>query len=319
MPRSSRHEPADAVEQAIAWAVRLQMHGPLPATLQALQQWRDADGRHEAAWQRIAAMRGQLSILPPDASRATLDASLARRRQRRQSLKLAAAFGLAGTGSWLVMDTRADYHTGTGQRLAVTLPDGSVLHLNAGTAVNVQYDGARRLLTLLRGEIAIATGVDPQQRPFRVHAGLARMQALGTRFTVRRFDEGDRPILRLAVQQDAVQIQTTESGAAAVLARAGDCVLTDGVRIWRDTDLHDDPAAWLDGVIVARDMPLGQLVAELARHRHGMLLCDADIAQRPVSGVFQLGDPERALRVLLQTQAIVAVYRTRFWITLKKA
>ena len=96
-------------------------------------------------------------------------------------------------------------------------------------------------------------------------------------------------------------------------------MLTDGARIWRDTDLHDDPAAWLDGVIVARDMPLGQLVAELARHRHGMLLCDADIAQRPVSGVFQLGDPERALRVLLQTQAIVAVYRTRFWITLKKA
>ena len=60
-------------------------------------------------------------------------------------------------------------------------------------------------------------------------------------------------------------------------------------------------------------------MAELARHRHGLLLCDAGIASLPVSGVFQLDDPERALRVLLQTQPIVAVYRTRFWVTLKKA
>ena len=317
MRRALRNQPDDPVEQAIAWAVRLQMHGPLPATLQALRQWRDADARHEAAWQRIAAMQGQFSSLSPEASRATLDASLSRRRQRRQSLKLAAAFGLVGTGAWMVLDSHADYRTGTGQRLAVTLPDGSLLNLNAGTAVNVQYDGARRLLTLLRGEIAVTTGADPQQRPFWVHTDTARMQALGTRFTVRRFDHGAH-LTRLAVQQDGVQLQAT-SGGAPVLARAGDALLTDGARVWREQDLHDDPAAWLDGVIVAREMPLGQLVAELARHRHGLLQCEADIAQLRVSGVFQLGDPERALHVLLQTQAIVAVYRTRFWVTLKKA
>jgi len=315
----SPQAPDDPVEQAIAWAVRLQLHGPLPATLQALRQWRDADARHEAAWQRIAAMQGQFSSLPPEAGRATLDASLSRRRQRRQSLKLVAAFGLVGSGAWLVVDSRADYRTGTGQRLAITLPDGSLLNLNAGTAVNVQYDGERRLLTLLRGEIAVTTGADPQQRPFWVHTDTARMQALGTRFTVRRFDDGAIPLTRLAVQAHAVQLHAKAGSGAPVLARAGDALLTDGARVWREQYPHDDPAAWLDGVIVAREMPLGQLVAELARHRHGLLQCEADIAQLPISGVFQLGDPERALRVLLQTQAIVAVYRTRFWVTLKKA
>lgn len=318
MSRSLRKRPADPVEQAIAWAVRLQMHGPLPATLQALQQWRDSDCSHEQAWQRIAAMQGQLAGLPPDASRAALDGSLARRRQRRQSLKLLAAFGVAGTGAWLAVGSRADYSTGVGQRLAVTLPDGGQLQLNAGTAVNLHYDGARRLLTLLRGEIAVHTASDPLHRPFLVQTDTARMQALGTRFTVRRLDDG-AGLTRLAVQQDAVQMQAANSGAAPALARAGDALLTDGVRIWRDAHSHEDPAAWLDGVIVAREMPLGQLVAELGRHRHGLLLCDTDIAQLPVSGVFQLDDPERALRVLLQTQAIVAVYRTRFWVRLKKA
>ena len=318
MSRSLRKPPADPVEQAIAWAVRLQMHGPLPATLQALQQWRASDSSHEQAWQRIAAMQGQLAGLPQDASRATLDGSLARRRQRRQSLKLLAVVGVAGTGAWLATASRADYSTGVGQRLAVTLPDGGLLHLNAGTAVNLHYDGARRLLTLLHGEIAVRTASDPLRRPFLVQTGTASMQALGTRFTVRRFDDG-AGLTRLAVQQDAVQLQASDSGAPPALARAGDTLLTDGVRIWRDQDRHDDPAAWLDGVIVAREMPLGRLVAELGRHRHGLLQCDADIAQLPISGVFQLGDPERALRVLLQTQAVVAVYRTRFWVTLKKA
>ncbi|QYG07824.1 FecR domain-containing protein [Janthinobacterium sp. PAMC25594] len=313
--------PEDPVEQAIAWAVRLQMHGATPDALHSLQRWRDADPGHEQAWQRLAAIGSQFSGLPPEASRATLDASLARRRQRRQALKVLAGIGFAGTAAWFAIDTRADYRTGTGQRLAVRLPDGSLLQLNAGTAVRLRFDGAQRLLTLLHGDIAITTQADPQRRPFLVDTGEARMLALGTRFTVRRLavaEGADAMLTRLAVQEHAVQLQAAASAARPLLVQAGDGVLTDGARIWREP-AHDDPAAWLDGVIVARDMPLGQLVAELARHRHGLLLCDADIARLPVSGIFQLDDPERALRVLLHTQPIVAVYRTRFWVTLKKA
>ena len=308
------------MEQAIAWAVRLQMQGATPDALHSLQRWRDADARHEQAWQRIASIGTQLSGLAPEASRATLDASLARRRQRRQALKVLAGIGFAGTATWFAIDTRADYRTGTGQRLAVRLPDGSLLRLNAGTAVRLRFDGKQRLLTLLHGELAVTTQADPRRRPFLVDTGEARMQALGTRFTVRRLAGADGMLTRLAVQEHAVQLQAgTGTGAASpVLVRAGDSVVTDGARTWREP-AHDDPAAWLDGVIAARDMPLGQLVAELARHRHGLLLCDAGIASLPVSGVFQLDDPERALRVLLQTQPIVAVYRTRFWVTLKKA
>ena len=309
--------PDDPVEQAIAWAVRLQMHGATPDALHSLQRWRDADPDHEQAWQRIASIGTQLSGLAPEASRATLDASLARRRQRRQALKVLAGIGFAGTATWFAIDARADYRTGTGQRLAVRLPDGSLLHLNAGTAVRLRFDGAQRLLTLLHGEIAITTQADPQRRPFLVDTGEARMLALGTRFTVRRLAGTGATLTRLAVQEHKVRLQAAARAARPVLVQAGDSVLTDGARIWREP-AHADPAAWLDGVIAARDMPLGQLVAELARHRHGLLLCDADIAHLPVSGVFQLDDPERALRVLLQTQPIVAVYRTRFWVTLKK-
>ncbi|MDZ5633636.1 FecR domain-containing protein [Janthinobacterium sp. GMG1] len=318
LPVTATTLPEDPVEQAIAWAVRLQMQGATPDALLSLQRWRDADPAHEQAWQRLAAIGSQFSGLPPEASRATLDASLARRRQRRQALKVLAGIGFAGTATWFAIDTRADYRTGTGQRLAVRLPDGSLLHLNAGTAVRLHFDGAQRLLSLLHGEIAITTQADPQRRPFLVETGEARMLALGTRFTVRRAAGADGTLTRLAVQEHAVRLQAAAGAVRPELVQAGDSVLTDGARIWREP-AHDDPAAWLDGVIAARDMPLGQLVAELARHRHGLLLCDADIAHLPVSGVFQLDDPERVLRVLLHTQPIVAVYRTRFWVTLKKA
>ena len=62
---------------------------------------------------------------------------------------------------------------------AMRLPDGSLLHLNAGTAVRLRFDGTQRLLSLLHGEIAITTQADPQRRPFLVETGEARMLALG--------------------------------------------------------------------------------------------------------------------------------------------
>ena len=122
----------------------------------------------------------------------------------------------------------------------------------------------------------------------------------------------------MAGRENAVQRETAADASRRVLVKAGDRVRGEGARIGRGT-ANDETAAGLDGVMAARDMPRGQYVAELARHRHGLLLCDTDIAHLPISGVFQLDDPERALRVLLQTQPIVAVYRTRFWVTLKKA
>ena len=45
-------------EHAIAWLVRLRLGTGGPGAAHELAAWRGADPRHEAAWQRIAALQG---------------------------------------------------------------------------------------------------------------------------------------------------------------------------------------------------------------------------------------------------------------------
>ena len=80
-----------------------------------------------------------------------------------------------------------------------------------------------------------------------------------------------------------------------------------------------DAGAWLDGLIVTRNMRLGDFLAEVARYRPGFLSCAADIADLRLSGVFRLEDTDRLLAVLPQTLPVQLRYRTRWWVTLERA
>jgi transmembrane sensor len=75
-----------------------------------------------------------------------------------------------------------------------------------------------------------------------------------------------------------------------------------------------DPTAWLGGTLVARDMRLGDVVAEMARYRHGWLQCEDSVASLKVSGVFQLRDGDAALESLAQALPVRIEQRTRFWV-----
>jgi hypothetical protein len=67
-----------------------------------------------------------------------------------------------------------------------------------------------------------------------------------------------------------------------------------------------DGDAWTDGLLVARSMPLSDLVAQLSRYRAGHLACDERVAQLRISGVFSLTDTERSLDLLQKTWPRVA-------------
>lgn len=77
---------------------------------------------------------------------------------------------------------------GVGEMPVVTLEDGSVVQLNAASAIAVEFTEKRRVIRLLRGEafFQVAHGAD---RPFTVMAGTTSVTALGTAFDV-RYDEG---------------------------------------------------------------------------------------------------------------------------------
>jgi outer-membrane receptor for ferric coprogen and ferric-rhodotorulic acid len=66
----------------------------------------------------------------------------------------------------------------TGERADLTLPDGTRVQLNSGTAINVRFDATERLVRLLGGEILVQTAHDStslaganSSRPFVIQTG----------------------------------------------------------------------------------------------------------------------------------------------------
>ena len=75
-------------------------------------------------------------------------------------------------------------------------------------------------------------------------------------------------------------------------------------------------AAWREGLLVARDMPLSRVLDELGRHRHGHLGCDPQIANRPISGNFSLADTDTTLVFLAEAHGLRLHQLTRYWVRL---
>lgn len=86
----------------------------------------------------------------------------------------------------------ADYRTSVGQRRRIELADGTQINLNTHTAIDVAFDGRQRLIRLREGEVLIHTGKRGGHLPFYVETRQGRVQALGTRFTVRQLPDATR-------------------------------------------------------------------------------------------------------------------------------
>jgi transmembrane sensor len=316
--------PQAMVDAAIQWAIQLRYSGEAqPASREAFERWLQADALHARAWQRVDSLRQPFAGVPAELLRNTLHAADARRDQRllarRHAVKLLSVAGVAlGTG-WLAREQLpwqrlvAQASTVTGAQKTLRLSDGSVIVLNTDSAVSTVWSEARRQVVLHRGEIQITTGADggSSRRPFWVETPFGRMQALGTRFVVRLYE--DRA--RVAVQEGAVALHPAQGDPAALVVRAGESGWLAPQRATHAPAQDFEADAWTDGVIAGRNMRLADLLAEIARYRVGHLGCDARVADLRVSGLFHVRDTDQALQFLVQTQPVSVTMRTRFWVS----
>ena len=77
-----------------------------------------------------------------------------------------------------------------------------------------------------------------------------------------------------------------------------------------------------DGALVQRviaeqvdNSQLGDFLAELSRHRPGILRCDPSVAGLELTGVFPLADTDRVLAALQQSLPVQVHSLTRYWIS----
>jgi transmembrane sensor len=140
------------------------------------------------------------------------------------------------------------------------------------------------------------------------------VHAPGANFVVRL----DAERARITVQQGIARLYPAGL-EAPMLARAGESWWLQAGKALPADPLPFDAAGWVEGVVAAKNMRLADLLAELARYRHGRIGCDPRVADLPVSGIYHIRDTDRALRFLAQTQSLRLAYRTRFWVSVAPA
>lgn len=307
------------VDRAIHWFVLQSSGHTSAADRRALQAWREAHPDHAHALARLEHM-GQIMLGhnagAPDLARATL--TRAGRMGRRRMLGHLLCAGAAGALLWYGRDelhalaAPADLSTAAGELRRITLEDGTQLHLNSATAVDLRYDDKARRIVLREGEIEVVTAPDPAGRPLSIDTRDARLVPVGTRFHVLQLADHSR----LGVSEGAVDILFRNRGSTARI-EAGQQAQFDHDRLLARTGLDESTHAWTEGMLVAVNRRLDDFLAEIARHRAGHLQWSPEVAALRITGSWPLhGDQptdtvlaslERRLPVRIQTL-------TRYWV-----
>lgn len=315
----------ESLKVAAEWYARLQNADVGAQQRLAWQQWLDARPEHRSAWAHVEAVSRRFDVLRADGERDAAEqavqvASRSPSARRRVAGRVLALCGVSVLG-WLGWRTtplqavvtawRSDYATGIGEQRRLVLDDGTLVWLNTRSAIDVRLDATQRLLTLVDGEILIDTAKDARQRPFFVDTRFGRLQALGTRYTVRQADDD----ILLAVYAGQVRIRTV-SGQEALVSR-GEQKRYNANAISAATPADPAREAWSRGVLLAEDLPLGDLVAELGRYHVGYTGVDPRIAGLRVVGRYPVDDLPRTL-AMLERELPVRVLRTLpWWVTLE--
>lgn len=193
----------------------------------------------------------------------------------------------------------ADYQTGTGEHAVIQLGEGTVVHLNTGTAINVTISGTHRKVTLVEGEAHFVVAPDPH-RPFTVTTHTAMAQALGTEFTIRTLkDETIVTVLHHAVA--VFQPATPQSTASSRTLRANQQArVTPEGGIEPVKTINPTMAkAWQRGKLIFEEKPLVQVIAELNRYQSGaILVMNPQLDALKVTGVFDLTDTTAILQTI---------------------
>lgn len=296
---------ADSVKaEARAWWVKLDCGSNDPKVLAEFERWLAADAAHTEAYRRLQQLWSDLAevehrLVPvaadlPISPRKPVSAKI--RQRARLPLALAASLALWWL-SPLSLGLRADFHTGFGEVRDIALSDGSAVHLNGNSALLVQFGAGQRRLTLLRGEALFEVSPDPA-RPFQVQAGDGLITALGTAFNV-HVDGGN---VEVGVTEHSVSLELQRgSGRQHAVLAEGEQAMFNRENGIGPTSVVDKLAAtaWRRGKLVFESRPLGDVVAELNRYHRGFLLIgDAALAERRVSGVFRTDQPLAVLAAL---------------------
>ncbi|MBM0105850.1 FecR domain-containing protein [Steroidobacter sp. S1-65] len=231
-------------------------------------------------------------------------------RHRTRLLRIAAAAAILlslSVGMYLSWPQSGHYVAEHGAPRTFELPDGTVVHLNAESALSMRFTLLGRRIELARGQASFIVAHD--RRPLAVHAAGLQIRDIGTTFDVSL----QREQARISVSEGRVRI-VSDSGEGRRVAdvRAGQSAQVD----YLDHSIsvsHDDVetmTAWWQGRIVFRDEPLRDVADRFNRMNAVRLYVqDAAAGALRLTGNLSAHDLD-SLRAFLEAQPTLETFVT---------
>jgi transmembrane sensor len=306
-----------ALDSAADWFSRFKRSEVSTAELEAFEAWYAEPGNAlaytevEAVWlagltmdrdPRIAQVLSEtLAQHPPKGA--------AERRPRRRHRWLPiAAVALAGVAIALVVAERGllgeSYQTALGEQRVVRLADGSRLRLDTNTKLRVRLTDGMRRIDLERGQAFFEVAHD-SARPFVVHAGDTTVQALGTRFDVRR----EASQVRVALIEGRVKVERPDKAQQWTMAPGQQWSTTAPEAAPTPADVAAT-TSWVGGRLTFHKTTLSDAVTEVNRYTKAPVrLEDPGLSNELISGMFDTGDVEAFIAAMTELYPLQAVRR----------
>ena len=329
--------PEDIEQQAADWLLRLDTEqGPSQAELKRLRAWVERSPAHREQFKRLTQywhctnLPADLSFSPAnssesEATKATSVSAFQRLFSSgwRGTATLGTALSLtAALAMGLLMDNSSGisgngiYETRTGEQNSITLVDGSVIQLNTGSRIHVNFVDNQRTVSLMAGEVHFEVAKDTT-RPFIVKAREGLVRAVGTAFTVRLQPQA----LKVVVAEGKVALATSldkpnsDNNTAETVKRAvdrgylvegqtvdfvpeADKGLGNEIQQLKQDDL-DQQLAWRRGMLLFAGEPLSEVIAEVNRYTSiDIKIIDAQIADIRIGGHFKVDETDAMLQAL---------------------
>lgn len=308
---------AQVRDEASLWVVKLDRE-LYSAEVAELRVWLQQSELHRDALFELAGLWDDLCVLNQLSSLFPFDpASVGHRprSRRNQLIGFAASVVLCITaGLWFLAQDQAglkdtksvasmiqQHRTAVGENRVVTLRDGTSVHLNTNTSIQVFYDREQRLVELEHGEARFSVAKDPE-RPFIVQAGDSSVRALGTIFNV----EISNDVVEVLVTEGKVLVSREELPVAEqVVISPGQWTKVDhdGVKAALNLPLEvvQKELAWRDGMLIFRGESLSEAVLEIGRYTDTTLkVADQRAGDLKIAGFFKAGDVDGLLSSLTE-------------------
>lgn len=190
-------------------------------------------------------------------------------RHIRKTAIYAAACSLLITLTWIIAVNQLpekqtagqqELHVPAGQRARITLPDGSVVWLNAGSTLIYPsvFESERKVSLTGEGYFDVAAHPD---KPFIVSAGAVDIMALGTLFDVYNYPEAG--YISTSLIRGAVKVYKPNGSPEEIVLRPNQQLFYEHGQFRLETFLDEGKLLWKEGIYSFKKEPIDKIIKKL--------------------------------------------------------